>query len=141
MIQDNKDTPISVLTKWMESILVVLNNLVDDVIRVQSVKSDVSVIEAKLEFFTMEFAELKQSIKDITNKNGKFVDKDVLEGIFSRINALDANLAAYKLEQALSGKEKWIHHGKMIALYSFVIFLLTQFAAAVLKNIMKSIPS
>lgn len=140
MSRDNEETPISALTKWMESIFAVLNNLVDDVIRVQTVKSSVSVIEAKLEFFTMEFAELKQNVKEITNKSEKYVDRGELDGVFSRINNVDANLAAFKLEQAKSGKEKWIQHGKMIAVYSLIIYLLMQLAATIMKNLIKSFP-
>jgi archaellum component FlaC len=133
---------LKVISQWSDSILTLINNLIEDVIKVQTLGKDISIVETKVEFLTSQLVDIKNQLNKFSAKydecshifvNSKeFVIK--YENLDNIIKELKTNFNLHCDEDKAFKKDYYIQQGKIVAGMTIVMVLIIEAVSYFIKR-------
>jgi hypothetical protein len=131
-----------VFSQWSDSILALINNLIDDVIKVQTLGKDISIVETKVEFLTSQLVDIKNQINRFSSKsedcNKVFVGSKEFtlkyENLDNIIKELKTNFNLHCDEDKAFKKDYYIQQGKIVAGMTIVMVLIIEAISYFIKR-------
>lgn len=135
---ENKDNT-KFITQLIDSMLSLINGLVDDISNVHDVKKDISVIETKLAFLIAQISQLEQLCKTLVEEETFKEEVGRIRGKIGKIEEglkkLTDSITLIKEAQITNKKDIYIEQGKMIIIGAILLTAAMQIILALLKKI------
>ena len=127
------------IAQLIDSMLSLINGLVDDISNVHDVKKDISVIETKLAFLIAQITQLDQLCKTLVEEETFKEEVGRIRGKITRleegIKKLTDSITLIKETQITNKKDIYIEQGKMIIIGAILLTAAMQIILALLKKI------
>jgi len=138
-LEQNTKYNTKFIAQLIDSMLSLINNLVEDITSIHGVQKDISVVETKLAFLATQVTQLEEINKCLVVEE-RF--KEEIQDIKNKIEKIEVGLKKIvdmandmKEKQITDKKDLYVEHGKMIIIGAILLTVALQMITGLLKKI------